>query len=325
MRYVILGTGNISNTYVRALQVLEGSTLVGCVSRSGKTLQANLQLPVWSALDDVDCECEAVIVATPNGEHHKGVIAAAKLGKHVITEKPLDISLENADAAIDACKKAGVTLAVAYQHRVAQDNLGIKKLLDAKAFGKVFAVDLAAKFYRPQSYYDSGAYRGGYAIDGGGPFMQQASHNLDIYCWFFGMPEKVVSMMDTFNHTMEAEDHGAALMRHANGMLATVIASTIAEPGFAARMEVHTEKGSFTLTDHAISQWYIHGLDNPADRKRDYKSEGAASAVVTDTSAHQKIVRNFEEAVLTGGKPVADGESARMTTELILKIYNAKI
>ena len=323
MRYVIIGSGNISNTYINAINALESSTVVGCISRSGRAPSANSALPVWSELNRVEPAFDAVIVATPNGEHHKGVLAAATAGKHVLVEKPLDISLAAIDKAIAACDKAGVTLAVAFQHRTAPDNQTIKKLLEQKAFGRIFAVDLAAKFYRPQAYYDSGDYRGGYSIDGGGPFMQQASHNLDLYTWFFGVPQTVVSMLDTFNHKMEAEDHGAALFRHGNGMIGSVVASTVAKPGFSARMEIHTEKGSITLVDDFITEWHIEGIANPQNTHYSSHHDGATSAAVTDTRAHQAIVQNFEAVVSSGGTPIASGKSARKTTALILAIYAA--
>ena len=320
MRYVIIGSGNISDTYAQAIPEI-GGEVVGVVSRSGHSPAARPDLPSWRALGDVDAAFDAVCVATPNGLHHEGIIAAARLGKHALTEKPLDISIEAMDAAIQACNKAEVTLAVAYQRRTAPDNRAVKKLIEKGAFGRVFAVDLAAKFYRPQSYYDSGDYRGGWAIDGGGPFMQQACHNLDIYTWLFGKPAQVVSMLDTFTRDIEAEDHGAALMRHEDGMIGTVVASTATKPGFAARMDIHAEKGSCTLTDDVITHWSVDGVENPTDASFEYSHDGATSAVVTDTLAHQEILRDFEKAIETGAEPIASADSARLTTELILMIY----
>ena len=161
MRYVIIGTGSICNTYVQAISEI-GGEVVGVVSRSGRSPSSRPDLPSWQSLDVVDLEYDAVCVATPNGLHHQGIIEAARLGKPVLTEKPLDVSIEAMDTAIAACRDAGVTLAVAFQRRTAPDNQAIKQLLDQDAFGRVFAVDVIAKFYRPQSYYDSDVYRGSF-------------------------------------------------------------------------------------------------------------------------------------------------------------------
>lgn len=323
MKYVLIGTGNISNTYVHAIAELPGSAIVACVSRSGNTIKADPTIPSYPNLDAIPVDFDAVIVTTPNGLHSEGIIAAAKHGKHVLTEKPLGIRRADMAQAVAACEEARVTLAVAYQRRTAPDNQAIKRLIEQGALGRIFAADLSAKFYRDQAYYDSADYRGGYLFDGGGPFIQQACHNIDLYIWFFGLPVQIVSMMDTFTHQMEAEDHGAALLRHANGMIGTIIASTSTKPGFAARLEVHADKGSFVMTDDAITQWHFEAVPNPADGSFLYKHDGATSAAVTDTSAHKKILTDFEQAIEQGRKPLADGRSAQATSELILDIYEA--
>lgn len=325
MRYLLLGTGNISNTYVAALAEVSGSQLIGCVSRNGKALATAPNLPVWRSLEDVEIDYDAVIVATPNGLHHQGVVDSAARGKHVLTEKPLDISVSAMDKMIAACESAGVTLAVCYQRRTSPDNRAIKKLLEQRAFGRVFAADLSAKFYRDQTYYDSGVYRGTWAIDGGGPFMQQACHNIDIYTWFFGMPDRISSMLGRFMHDIETEDHGVAILQHSSGMIGTVIASTAARPGFASRLEVHCEKGSFTLIDDAIQFWDVSGVHNPGDTQFHSTHDGASNAKVTDTRAHQLIIRDFEQAVQMQREPLAGARSAKLTTELILKIYAADL
>ena len=320
MKYIIIGTGNISNTYVKVLSELPTSELVGCVSRSGKKLAIASHVPSWTALELVSVDFDAVIVTTPNGMHSAGIEAAAKLGKHVICEKPLGISVPDMERTLELCSKKKITLAIAYQRRTAPDNLSVKQLLEKGSLGEVFAADLSAKFYRDQAYYDSSAYRGGYDIDGGGPFMQQACHNIDIYTWFFGKPLEVVSMLDTFSHQIEVEDHGAALLKYPK-MIGTIIASTATRPGFAARLEVHTSKGSFTMVDDVITQWHFDNIPNPTDQQYNYKHDGASSASVSDTSAHKKIIVDFEKAVATGSEPIASGKSAKETSEVILEIY----
>lgn len=321
MRYVILGTGNICNTYVRALANIPGAELVGCVSRSGKRPNAAPDLVCAPTLETVGVSFDAVIVTTPNGLHHKGIIDAARLGKHVLVEKPLDITREAMDQAILACRDAGVTLAVSYQRRTNPDNIALKGVIDSGVLGRIFAADLSCRFWRNQAYYDSGDYRGAYALDGGGPFIQQASHNIDTYLWFFGMPENVTSQLGTFAHQIEVEDHGAAILRYGNGMIGTIIASTCAYPGYPARLEVICERGTFTTVDDRITVWEIDGVDNPSVTPEKPLDAGASSAVVTDTSRHEDILKDFEAAVRDGRRPLVDAEDGRRATELILQIY----
>lgn len=321
MRYVLLGSGNISNTYVAAMTRLPGSEIVGCVSRSGRRPAAAPGIECQPSLAQIETPFDAVIITTPNYLHHEGAIEAARLGKHVLTEKPLDITREAMDRMTAACEAAGVTLAVAYQRRTNPDNLALKKLVDAGAFGRIYAADLSCKFWRDQAYYDSGAYRGQWATDGGGPFMMQACHNIDFYLWLFGMPAKVTGRIGTFMHDIEVEDHGAALLEYDNGMIGTIVASTATRPGFPARLEVHCEKGTFVTLDDAISFWDIEGVPNPTTPVETNRSEGASSASVSDSSRHEDIIRDFEAAVREGRPPLVDAASARLTTELILRIY----
>ena len=272
-------------------------------------------------LEDMVVDFDAVILATPNGLHHEGAIQAAKLGKHVLTEKPLDINRANMDSMITACHTAGVKLGVTYQHRMSPDNQTIKNLIDAGTLGRIFSADFTVYCWRDQAYYDSGEWRGGWAIDGGGPFIQQACHQVDLYVWFFGMPTKVLSMTDRFLHDIEVEDHGVGLFRHENGMIGTFITSTTAYPGFDPVFTIITEKGTIVMENGRITGWHIEDMENPSIEPEGALHSGAASAAVTDTALHEAIVEDFIDAVADDREPIVNGESARLTTELILQIY----
>jgi UDP-N-acetyl-2-amino-2-deoxyglucuronate dehydrogenase len=328
LRFVVIGSGNIANTYVEALRKLPEARLVGIVSRSGKRpsrLAETTDVEVRTGLREITTPFDAVIVATPNGLHHEGIDDAAALGRHVLTEKPLEITLKSADRAIAACRKAGVTLGVSFQRRMSPDNAAVKSLLTARRLGRIYAADLAVKFYRDQAYYDSASYRGGWKIDGGGPFMQQACHQLDLYLWFFGKPLAVKSFTGTLAHRMEAEDHGAAVLRHEGGMIGTIVASTVAKPGFPPRFEIHGEAGSFVMENDLITRWMVEGVENPSRPPSGaiHNGAGSAGAVVSDTAGHEAIIRDFIEAVRDHRPPAVSGEEARRTTELILQIYQA--
>jgi predicted dehydrogenase len=326
VRFVIVGWGNIASTHAAVIRKVPLASLVGVVSRSLKrpaALGQDEQVEVRRSLGEIRADFDAVILATPNGLHHEGAVEAAAMGKHVLSEKPLDISLKAIDAIITACRKNRVKLGVCFQRRMSPDNQTVKRLIDEGKLGRILAVDLAVKFYRPQSYYDSAAYRGTWAIDGGGPFMQQASHQIDLYAWMFGLPERIKSIIGTLAHRMEAEDHGAALLRHPGGMIGTIIASTVARPGFPGRLEIHAEAGSITLENDLITRWLVEGLANPSRPPEAAIHSGAASAAVTDTSGHEAILADFIAAIREDREPAVTGESARRTTELILSIYEA--
>ena len=321
-RFVLVGSGNISRSYFQAIDNIHGAEIIGVISRNPDQAGAFGQgVEVKGDLDSITGDYDAVIIATPNGLHHEPAITAAGLGKHVLTEKPLDISLENMDGMITACSRADVRLGVSYQHRMSPDNKVVKELIARGELGRILAADFNVYCWREQAYYDSGAWRGGWEIDGGGPFIQQACHQVDLYTWFFGSPESVYSLTDNFIHDIEVEDHGAALFRHSNGMIGTFIASTIAYPGFDPVLTVISEKGTIVMENGRITRWHIKGLDNPSKVPETALHSGAASAAVTDTGLHEAIIEDFIAAVRNGRDPAVTGESARLATELILKIY----
>lgn len=324
--FIIVGSGNIGSTYARALANLDGASLGGLVSRSGRRpdwLPDNVR--VFRSLSEIEHAYDAVILCTPNGTHHVQAEEAASLGKHVLTEKVLDITRENMDRMTHACEKAGVTLAVTFQRRMSPDNIAVKALLEAGTLGRVFAADMRVKFYRDMDYYNSGDYRGGYAIDGGGPFIQQAAHNVDIFTWFFGMPHKVVSMLDTFTHDIEVEDHGVALLRYEDGMIGSITASTATKPGFAPVLEIHGERGSLVMENDEITAWHVEGADRP-EKQHDFEvHSGAGTAAVDDTAWHEAILQDFVQAARTGQSPAVPASSGRLATELVLQIYEGRV
>ncbi len=323
MKFIVIGGGNIANTYFSAIKNIPNTEVVGLVT-SKKTMPEKFnQLPAYKSISEIDIDYDAVIVCTPNGLHHISTIEAANLGKHVLCEKPLDITLEAADKMIAACKENKVKLAVAYQRRFSSDNPIIKQLIDDGKLGKIFSVDLAIKNYRDDNYYNSAPYRGGYEIDGGGPFIQQASHYIDLYYSFFGQPKKLVSQLGTFVHDLEVEDHGAAICLHESGMIGTITASTATKPGFPAKLEIYSDKGYLILENDVITEWDIEGMENPTTEKPLVnKHTGAATAAVSDTTNHETVINNFIEAIQTGKEPLISGEEARNATEMILDIYN---
>ena len=169
-RFVIAGTGNIASSYLQAVSHIPDVEIIGCVSRSGKRPKdADKSFETALSFREITSEFDAVILAVPNGLHRQYAVEAASIGKHVLSEKCLEISLEAMDEMINTCDENNVKLGVTFQKRMYPDNRLVKTLLDNGKLGRVFSVELDIKCYRDQAYYDSAPYRGGYAIDGGGP------------------------------------------------------------------------------------------------------------------------------------------------------------
>ena len=325
VKFVIIGSGNIANTYGDALQKVQNAELVGVVSSSMKKISKYSHLPSFPSISEVTVDFDAIIICTPNGLHHRSAIEAAALKKHVLCEKPIDITVEAIDQMIDACKANEVKLGVAYQRRYSSDNPAIKKLISENKLGRIFSVDLAVKNYRDDAYYESAPYRGTYDIDGGGPFIQQACHYIDLYYWYFGKPIKLVSALSTFVHDIEVEDHGAVICLHKSGMIGTITASTATKPGFPAKLELYSDKGYVILENDVITHWEMDGVENPTSATAsDNKHTGSSNALVNDTTNHETILNDFVESIQTGKDPLITGESAKNATEMILEIYNGQ-
>ena len=323
-KFVVVGSGNISKTYFKAVEEIQNAEIVGLVSRSlnkPKFVDEN-KIEIFRSIKEIKIDFDAVILCTPNGLHHIGAIEAASLGKHVLTEKVLDISIQNMDEMIKICDENSVKLAVAYQRRLSADNPKIRELLSENKLGNVFSVNLSVKNYRDNNYYNSADYRGKYKIDGGGPFMQQASHSIDLYYWFFGRPSKVVSKLGTFVHDIETEDHGSAICLHEDGMIGTITASTATKPGFPPKLQVYSDKGYFEMENDLITKWEIDEIENPSLVSDGNMHTGAATHTVEDVTNHKRIIIDFIDSVNNNTEPIANGKSARVATEIILDIYN---
>jgi predicted dehydrogenase len=325
IRFVIIGSGNIANTYISAIESIEDAEVIGIVSRNPNKQSINIPIPFYQAMKNVEQHFDAVIVCTPNGLHHISTIEASAMGKHVLCEKPIDISNESIDKMILSCRENKVKLGVVYQRRYSSDNSIVKRLIDENKLGKIFSVNLAIKNYRDDNYYDSAEYRGTFKIDGGGPFIQQASHYIDLYYWYFGKPNKIVSKLNTFVHDIEVEDHGAVICVHDSRMIGTITASTATKPGFPAKMEIYSDKGFLVLENDIITQWEIEGLDNPSLQTNGKTHTGSSSPVVDDTTNHEFIIKDFIESIKTNREPLISGESAKNATEIILDIYKNQI
>lgn len=320
-KFVIYGSGNIANTYVNAINKNPSSEVIAVISRSLKSPSNFPNIPSFKLLKDVNENFDAVIICTPNHFHHISAIEAAELGKHVLCEKPIDISIESSEMMIDACRKNNVKLGVSYQRRFSSDNPIVKKLIEGNKLGKIFSVDLSVKNYRDDAYYNSAEYRGTYKIDGGGPFMQQASHYIDLYIWYFGKPAKLVSKLNTFIHDIEVEDHGAVICSHDNGLISTITCSTATKPGFPAKMEIYTDKGYLIIENDIITHWKIDGLENPSKQNNFNRHTGSATALVEDTTNHELLINDFIDAINNNREPLISGEEAKLATEMILEIY----
>lgn len=331
----IVGCGMISNFHAKAIGEMSQAKLVACLGRRLESAEQFAQENGCRAYDDLkaflaDDELDVVIICTPSGAHQEPAVAAAESGKHVVVEKPLEITLERCDAIINACDRAGVYLATIMPSRFAGANAALKQAIEAGRFGKLTLGDTFVKWWRTQEYYDGGGWRGTWALDGGGAYMNQAIHNVDLLYWLMGDVAEVAAITATLAHErIEVEDTGVAALRFASGAIGTMTATTAAFPGLLKKTEIHGDHGSAIIEQETIRLWQFAGED-PGDSAllEEFGQDSATSGGAGDPKAishrgHRLQLEDFQNAIETGRKPLVDGREGRKSVEIILAIYQS--
>jgi predicted dehydrogenase len=272
---------------------------------------------------------DAVTVATPTGLHGTVAIPAARAGKHVLCEKPLDTTPERSRSIVDACRESGVLLAPVFQYRFGAGAVTLKRAIERNRFGRILFVSGRVKWWRPQSYYDSGAWRGTWALDGGGCLMNQSIHTIDLILHFGGSPDQVFGYTSTRTHTgIEVEDNACAVVRFRSGAIGVIESSTSCAPGFPLRIEVSGERGTAALEGDSIAEWCFAD-EEPGDEailaslKGRALGDGASDPKAISIEGHRLQIADLTRAILSGSPPAIDGAEATIPVELVCGIYES--
>jgi UDP-N-acetyl-2-amino-2-deoxyglucuronate dehydrogenase len=331
----IVGCGMIANFHARAIADIRNAKLVGCfdaIPAAADKFAASQQITAYHKLEEMlaNPEIQIITICTPSGAHMDPAVAAARAGKHVLVEKPLEITLKKCDKIIDACEKAGVRCGTIMPSRFSPANIALKDALSEGRFGKLTLGDTYVKWWRSQEYYDQGGWRGTWALDGGGAYMNQAIHNVDLLYWFMGEVAEVTGITATLAHKrIEVEDVGSAVLRFKNGALGTIEASTATYPGLLKKTEIHGTEGSVIVEQDDILLWEF-AKKHPKDRaihekfgKGSTTSGGASDPKAISHVGHMLQFKDFLKAVQEGKKPMVDGHEGRKSVEIILAIYQS--
>jgi UDP-N-acetyl-2-amino-2-deoxyglucuronate dehydrogenase len=331
----IIGCGMIAGFHARAIADIRGAKLVACYDSfpsAADRLAEKVGCRPYHDLDAMlaDPKVTIVTVGTPSGAHREPAVAAAKAGKHVIVEKPLEITLDRCDAIITACKKARVTLSAIFPSRFHDSCQELKRAVDDGRFGRLTLGDAYVKWFRPQSYYDSGAWRGTWELDGGGALMNQAIHSVDLLQWLMGPVVEIRAQTGLLAHQRIAvEDTAVATLRFASGALGVVEASTAAYPGYLKRIELHGDAGSAVMEEEDIIKWDFAtaGRRDAAILKqmqgRHSTGGGASDPAAIGHHGHTRQFRDVLTAIDKGRQPAVNGPEGRKSVEIILGIYHA--
>jgi predicted dehydrogenase len=327
----------IAEFHTRAINELEGARVVAAFSRSesnGAKI-ADLAGGGCQVYDDLDRmlahpDLDVVCVCTPSGAHLDPAVKAALAGKHVVVEKPLEITLPRCDAIIRACEEGGVRLCTIFPSRFSPANIALKQAIEDARFGRLTLGDTHVKWWRTQEYYDSGGWRGTWDLDGGGALMNQAIHNVDLLYWLMGDVDSVQALTATLVHDrIEVEDTAVAALRFKNGALGVIEAATSAYPGLLKRTEIHGESGSARVEQDDVTLWSF-ATEAPGDdvileslRRATGFSAGASDPRGINHAGHRDQLADFLKAIDTGGVPRVDGREGRKSVEIIRAIYQS--
>ena len=332
----IVGGGMIAAFHAKSIQEIEQARLVAVAEPVDERRAAFMEKYGCDGVadaaelvqrDDIDIVC----VCTPSGAHLEPALAAAKAGKHVVCEKPIEVTLERAHALIAACDENNVRLAAIFPMRFKEMNRVVKKAVDEGRLGRITVGDCYNKWWRSQAYYDSSGWRGTWALDGGGACMNQAIHAIDLLQWFMGAPTQVFAFADCLAHEhIEVEDTAVAVVRYANGAMGVIECTTSAHPGESRRIELHGDRGTIIVDESSILKWEFED-ERPEDARiceRFGPGEGAAGGPTSDPSAidhatHREQIQDLINALETNSAPAVDGRDGLKAIQIILAIYES--
>ena len=332
----IIGLGLIADFHAKAIQAISGSkgTLVACCSRSQE--KAKVFADKYNCRGYADLRSflahpglDIVSICSPSGAHLDTAVAAAEAGKHVIVEKPLEITPERCDRIIEACDRAKVSLGGIFQSRFSEVAGLVKSTLEQGRFGTLVLGDAYVKWFRSQEYYDGG-WHGTRALDGGGALINQSIHAIDLLQWFMGPVESVQAYTGTIGHErIEVEDNGVAALRFRNGAFGVIEGSTAVYPGFLKRIEISGTKGSMVLEEETLKTWeFAESAPGDEEIRKKHGADAESGGGASDPAAisfqgHRRQFEEFTTALDEGRPPLVDGPEAKKAVEIIQAIYTS--
>ena len=338
IRFALVGTGMISKIHSQELLNIENAKITAVfspVEKDAKSFAEKLGAAWYTDFHEMlkSPDIDVVNILTPSGLHGEMTIDAARAGKHVIVEKPMDISLEKAREMIQVCRENQVKLCVISQHRFDPSSIRLKSDIKSGQFGKTVLGQASINWYRPQSYFTESPWRGTWEMNGGGVLINQGIHTIDLLQFFMGEVESVYAHTDILAHqNIEVEDVAVATVKFKNGAFGTIVGTTAAYPGLSARLEIIGTNGTAVIENDTLTKYYLRPDDddepgnavNLAESINDSTNLNYASAAdQLNGTSHRLQFIDMIDAIKNDREPLVNGVEGYKALEVIKAIYQS--
>lgn len=329
LNWAIVGCNVISDSHLAAVAALPNARVYAVCDiveeRARKKAQeygADKVYTDYRALME-DPAVDVVSICTPSGLHGEIAVAAAEHHKHILCEKPLEITGEKMTQMIQAAERNQVKLGCVYQRRTYPENQVVHDFIRTHDLGPVIYAEARIKYFRDQAYYDSGGWRATWDMDGGGALMNQGVHGIDLLLWFMGEPKSVSAICKTQAHAIPVEDAAAAIVEFKNGAIGVIRGGTCMYPPESTCITLHFKTGTITVSDGAAPTCRFQDPSIRLPEVKTFREIVDGQAEKHTALSHRAQVADLAEAILTDRAPAITPADARRAVDLILAIYRA--
>lgn len=330
LRFALVGCGRIAKRHAEllGLKQIAGAELAGVcdiVKDKADKLAEPYGVPAYADMHEMmkKEKVDVVVVLTESGRHAEHTVALAQYGKHIVVEKPMALTLDDADAMIRACDRNNIRLFVVKQNRFNVPVVQLRKALEAGRFGKLVMGTVRVRWCRPQKYYDQDGWRGTWALDGG-VLTNQASHHVDLLEWMMGGVESVFAKSTTALVNIEAEDTAVVVLKFRSGALGMIEATTATRPrDLEGSLSILGEGGSVEVGGFAVNEIKVWQFEKTLPSDEDVRTKYSVNPPSVYGFGHQAYYEHVVACVRDQEPQLVDGLEGRRSLELISAIYES--
>ena len=329
--FAVIGAGLVGPTHAAAAARAPGGTLVAVCDQRPERAEALAEQYGAMPMTEIDAvlarpDVQVVCICLPTRLHLEVAERAVAAGKHIVVEKPLELSLDRADRLLAAARAQRVQVAAIFNRRFIPALKATKRAVDEGLLGDLLVADMYYKSFRTQEYYDESGWRGTWEQEGGAALINQGIHGVDLLRWIAGPVARVFAYTDHLRRDIEADDTTAAVVRYTSGAMGVIQAMTSIEPRLPDRLEYHGVNGSIQLSGYRVASWAVPGAETwPAEveaEERALLAEGSGTGSL-EAAGHHAQIADMVEAVREGRPPAVTGDDGRRSLEVVLAIYES--